>query len=290
MPISFRGGQDKLIWPADRNGEYTVKIGYIVGKSLESKIVQKSPSSSHIVADTTWRKIWSMKVPKKIRNFFWRVCSNSIPTNHLLWRRKLKRTPYCPFCDSSNETPEHMLLLCPWTKCVWFGIDLGYRFNREAITTVYEWYGNIVSDKCSKSEKDSINIMIGYTCWNLWKERCRAVFEHSEPNPNRILEQIRRGVAESMEILKVEKAVNNIQQRGQKWEPPEEGWLKLNCDGAFKDGTEDCGIGAVIRDADAKVIAGLNKSVNTNSSIMAEALAVREGLELAEYENSKAYN
>ncbi|OMO68571.1 hypothetical protein COLO4_29577 [Corchorus olitorius] len=281
MPISYQGGLDKVIWPAERNGEYTVKTGYSVKKSLENRSIQKSPSSSHNIAESTWRKIWSMKVPKKIRNFLWRVCSNSIATNFLLWKRKLKGTPCCPFCENVEETPEHVLLLCPWTKCVWFGIALGCRIDRESVTTFDKWYENIALDKGCKRESDYIYIMVGYTCWNIWKERCKAIFEHKEPDPSKVLDQIRRGVAESMDLLNIDKLVDNIQKRRQQWEPPEEGWLKMNCDGAFKDAEDDSGIGVVIRNEDAKVVAGLNKTVKVNSSLMAESLAVREGLKLA---------
>ncbi|OMP12130.1 reverse transcriptase [Corchorus capsularis] len=281
MPINEEGGQDRLIWPADRNGEYSVKTGYIVKKTQEEKIMKRNPSSSHTVATKTWRIIWSMKVPRKIRSFLWRVCSNSIATNYLLWKRRIKDNPCCPFCLEFDETPEHLLLLCPWTRCVWFGTDLGYKLEKESISTFDTWLENAVSDECSHQEKEQIYIRIGYTCWCIWKERCRAVFELCEPNPGKVNDQIRRGVAESIGLIKVETVAKEIEQKCMNWEPPEDGWLKMNCDGAYNDSSIESGIGVIIRDKDASIVTGLNKTVKACSCQMAEGLAMREGLKLA---------
>ena len=73
---------------------------------------------------------------------------------------------------------------------------------------------------------------------------------------------------------------------GREWKRPAEGWVKINCDGAFKikqgSVTEnEVGIGVVIRNKNREMVAGITKKVLIGSSIEAEAVALREGVWLA---------
>ncbi|OMO69424.1 hypothetical protein COLO4_29062 [Corchorus olitorius] len=67
---------------------------------------------------------------------------------------------------------------------------------------------------------------------------------------------------------------DKIQKESQKWEPPEEGWYKMNCDGAYKEGSDEGGLGIIVRDNEARVIAGMNKVVRSSSCLMTECYAV----------------
>ena len=64
------------------------------------------------------------------------------------------------------------------------------------------------------------------------------------------------------------------------------GWMKVNCNRAFsmiKGETKKCAAGmrVVIRKGDGKVISGVACKVKVCSNIEAEAVAIREGMELA---------
>lgn len=41
--------------------------------------------------------------------------------------------------------------------------------------------------------------------------------------------------------------------RARRWEPPQEGWLKVNVDGAYSESSGEGGIGVIIRDHAAAV-------------------------------------
>ena len=45
----------------------------------------------------------------------------------------------CPMCGEGNETIEHVLLLCEWTKGVWFSSCLGLRLDKNNITIFDVW-------------------------------------------------------------------------------------------------------------------------------------------------------
>ncbi|GAU37398.1 hypothetical protein TSUD_361030 [Trifolium subterraneum] len=65
------------------------------------------------------------------------------------------------------------------------------------------------------------------------------------------------------------------------WEVPEEGWVKVNTDGASK-GEGLAGCGGIIRDHRGSWCGGFAKFVGTGSAIIAELWGVLEGLKLAE--------
>lgn len=73
------------------------------------------------------------------------------------------------------------------------------------------------------------------------------------------------------------------------WDPPPEGWIKINVDGAF-DVSGRAGIGVVIRDTAGQVLLSAWKMITVGTSAEEiEALAIREGLALAsEWENKQA--
>ena len=68
---------------------------------------------------------------------------------------------------------------------------------------------------------------------------------------------------------------------------PEEGWMKVNCDGAFstkEEGNrrEEAGIGVVVRDGNGRVVTGVARKMRLKSGLESEAATLREGVFLAE--------
>jgi ribonuclease HI len=78
------------------------------------------------------------------------------------------------------------------------------------------------------------------------------------------------------------KSLNTIQMgvRWIVWKAPEEGWVKLNTDGASK-GKGLLGCGGIIRDHQGNWCGGFAKFVGTGSALIAELWGVLEGLKLA---------
>ena len=61
----------------------------------------------------------------------------------------------------------------------------------------------------------------------------------------------------------------------------------MNCDGVYKEiikgsRQKSAGIGVIIKDENGRVVTGMSKKVEVNSSLKAEATAMREGILLAE--------
>lgn len=66
------------------------------------------------------------------------------------------------------------------------------------------------------------------------------------------------------------------------WQKPEPGWFKVNTDASFDQAEYISGTGVVIRDHNGRVVAGVARwFADTLDVITAEAMAAKEGLELA---------
>lgn len=78
LPLSCRMVQDEVIWAKDPRGIFSVKSYY---RHIHADYQQASVFS--------WNKIWSLKVPIKVRNFMWRACCNCLPTNSMLRTKRV---------------------------------------------------------------------------------------------------------------------------------------------------------------------------------------------------------
>ena len=80
--------------------------------------------------------IWKLPVTPRISYFIWRACGNYLATNYNLWKKKVRTSAICPICEIGEETVEHALLQCDWTLAVWYGMDIGYKVDRQKITSL----------------------------------------------------------------------------------------------------------------------------------------------------------
>jgi len=96
--------EDKFIWMAEKNGNYSVRSAYRI-------CVTEIADNSHLHIPGKWNLICKLKVPPKIQNFVWRVCRGCFPT----CARLSSRGVHCPIdyflCGSNYEDNIHMLLV-----------------------------------------------------------------------------------------------------------------------------------------------------------------------------------
>lgn len=118
--------------------------------------------------------------------------------------------------------------------------------------------------------------------YELWLARNEARDGKRIAPPHEIMEQVVSHMAEWRAVHDDVKPPRE-QQSKQKWKPPEEGWLKLNSDGAVSRTGNKGGAGAVIRDENGAFHAGLCHIYRgMNDPEMLEVLACRRGLVLAQ--------
>ncbi|GAU25598.1 hypothetical protein TSUD_260320 [Trifolium subterraneum] len=65
------------------------------------------------------------------------------------------------------------------------------------------------------------------------------------------------------------------------WKRPREGWIKLNCDGAFRNSLGLAGCGGLFRDSDGRWIQGYARKIGTCDALCVEMWGMYLGMKLA---------
>lgn len=182
--------EEKRLWPWTKDGNYSIKSGYNWTKSHSFSSSRVSKHSSHQIDNKDWKLIWNIRAVPKVNNFLWRAITNAIPTKLSFFHRKVASNPLCPFCKKFEESIEHIMLLCPWVMCVWFGSLLNYKPNPQLVTTLDSWFlGMVQSLSLLKPCLSNFLSLIAIIVWEIWKERCHALFNGLDPSPARVLQK-----------------------------------------------------------------------------------------------------
>jgi hypothetical protein len=78
-----RNAEDAWAWDGEKHGLYSVKTAYRLLEDEEAQLRQfkeMGASSSVASSNPIWKKLWSLKIPPKVRVFWWRVLNNFLPT------------------------------------------------------------------------------------------------------------------------------------------------------------------------------------------------------------------
>jgi hypothetical protein len=124
--------KDKRVW-GPFSGPYTIAIGYHY-----IAIVPHIPPDPAI-----WKVIWSSKSILKIDIYVWTMTHRGILTSENLRRRAWEGPSRCPLCYQEEETTDHLLLSCIYSKEVW-KLTLGLHpktlvLTQEVITMLQNW-------------------------------------------------------------------------------------------------------------------------------------------------------
>ncbi|KAK2441944.1 TMV resistance protein N [Trifolium repens] len=100
-------------------------------------------------------------------------------------------------------------------------------------------------------------------CWHMWKWRNKTIFEDDFQRPNdptyviiKMVEDIDMCIHHPLNIRHYDTIFIG-------WKRPREGWIKLNCDGAYKDSLGLAGCGGLFRDSDGRWIKGYSRKLGT---------------------------
>ena len=67
---------------------------------------------------------WSIKVPKRVSFFLWKIARGSILTIDNLVQRCLPLVNWCCMCQCDEETVDHLLLHCKFAYVLWSEVFL----------------------------------------------------------------------------------------------------------------------------------------------------------------------
>lgn len=144
-PIGWSNIDDSLLWPIEKNGNYSTKSGY-VSLMDDAKNSSSRPSTSFSHSAASWKGIWEALVPKRVKHFVWRVNHNAIASKLSLFTEKISRDSLCPISKTCEESIEHLFLLCRWTTLLWYGLQICPVPTPFNTTSVSIWLENMILD------------------------------------------------------------------------------------------------------------------------------------------------
>ncbi|XP_057730440.1 uncharacterized protein LOC130945751 [Arachis stenosperma] len=287
-PISLVNKNDHLVWPYRNDGDYSVKSGYQAAKeekdTMEVATLGKASTSQN--SKEIWERIWRLPAPEKVKMFLWKAAHGILPVNASLYQRKITLTPKCSICHEQDETIEHVLLLCPWTRAVWFGSSIQIVPTAYEVKSFENWLIN-TTDKIKKlagDEQEKVLCKLGCICWCIWKARNQHIFQQKKLNPQNTIihsEQIATEYHNATKDLNKDikaRADRNAEKLRITWRPPPRNKIKVNIDAAFQRETGIATTAAVFRDWEGKIITGTSSKFKSISALAAEAQAYREAL------------
>ncbi|RLN03307.1 hypothetical protein C2845_PM13G12070 [Panicum miliaceum] len=112
--------EDVLARNYEKSGMYSTRSAY---RLLKTEQIQEETSKGNetSASDGTWvwRKLWKLKIPPKIRIFWWRAVQNFLPTKMELCRRHVDRDATCSTCGAQEESLFYVVLECPLARSFW---------------------------------------------------------------------------------------------------------------------------------------------------------------------------
>jgi hypothetical protein len=92
--------------------------------------------------------------------------------------------PMCQLCRSQPESALHMLAQCSYSKLVWtalagwLGVQLQTPPSNSSGQLKHWWHSMLTVGTLNHREEQVRMQKLIYVAWNLWKERCRRVFDN----------------------------------------------------------------------------------------------------------------
>lgn len=170
------------------------------------------------------------------------------------------------------------------------------------IDTFQNWlFSLIMTNMGSKRDKNRILSHVAFACWNIWKERCHAIFNQKTVSHLQVIHKINCAHAAFMEASKRSQHVtmgntqsdqaqlDGAHQPCSVWSTPEPSWYKVNVDASWNSITKKGYAATVIRDSNGTFIAARRQSVSVSGVQEAEAKATLEGCNLANNANGLGF-
>lgn len=263
IPLSIRQAEDELIWFLETRGQYSVRSGY---KLLRSMYADNPPND---VEEFLWKSIWQIHAPSKFVNLLWRAARGCLPTREALHRRHISSEVHCPFCLQNIETSIHVLVSCDFAKAAWVKSDVGFFLGGS--TCFKEWL-LMIFKLVPRVNWGKVAAIV----WGVWQQRNKLVWENRSPNMHAAVHGSLAFLSSWVEA----NARNSLSQHVSSatvWSKPPTGWTKCNVDGAIFENSS--AIGAVFRDDHGRTTSAfVRPGLQVSRPEFVEALGVREVL------------
>jgi hypothetical protein len=241
----FRMEGDLIAWNFERNGLSTVRSAYRLLKAEQSQVEAGRLNETSSSTDSLiWKRLWKLRVPPKIRIFWWRAVNNFLPTKANLNRRHVELESFCPTCEAEAETLHHVAFVCPLAKRFWQSVERLMGFKVPDLHPISWVKDALVRGRCI--EKEATILACGV--WSLLTGRNARKHGKSHWDHTAAVHHI-SSMLEDIICSTSERSVVAALPAGRraKWQKLDQGWVKVNTDATFDAATGNGASGAVLR-------------------------------------------
>ncbi|GJN35088.1 hypothetical protein PR202_gb23821 [Eleusine coracana subsp. coracana] len=150
--------EDVHYWRLSLDGRYSAMATY---ESLFQGATQFGP----------WERIWKSCAPPKCRFFLWLVAHKRCWTVDRLARHGLPHKEQCLLCDQEEESIDHLLVSCVFSRQFWFHLfrQVGLQaYSPQPGTTSFFYWCENTSMAANGLAREGINSLIVLGAWILW--------------------------------------------------------------------------------------------------------------------------
>jgi hypothetical protein len=157
---------DKYTWKGAASGKYSAKDTYRM-------LCQGG------ITDGNHEQVWKACVPLKCKIFTWLALRDRLWTYERRFRHGLQdQRSHCFTCLQEEDTVDHILVQCPYSRMVWFRCfqETGLQIEQPQMDSLFEaWWSRVTLNVRERNRRkfDALVILIGRT---LWKQRNARVF------------------------------------------------------------------------------------------------------------------
>lgn len=187
-----------------------------------------------------------MNIPHKVQIFECRACKDFLPCLNNLSRRRDEVDTRCKFCPAPIEDLSHTLYYCPDIKESWppfLGLISSEASPNLTFLELVKW----VKSKGNAEEFERFFVIT----WSLWGRHNKRLFEGKNESP---LTTIGRAIS----YCRLHAEALTVPSRDLRllshWQPPPQGYFKVNVDGVLFLDYKAVGIGVILRDSSGEVL------------------------------------
>ncbi|KAE8797985.1 Alanyl-tRNA synthetase [Hordeum vulgare] len=271
IPLRRGGGEDFLAWAHEKSGNYSVKSAYraLLNRNEQQALGEGSGTGTSVDQTHMWKALWSLKVVPKVRVFWWRVMRDILPDEKTLQYRHIRDVSLCKLCRAHEEDLEHALIHFSHARQFWDKARLVLDVKLQRLHPS-SWAGDILCGSMFTTKERATIITI---MWSIWSSRNRWTHDGEKFDPVSSIKLTREALA-LLDVPKQQAAMLS----GHGWRPPELDQVKINTDAAVRFLEEKSGAGGVARSQTALMGAWCKPHLGVTDPMIAEALALRDGV------------
>ncbi|XP_026378604.1 uncharacterized protein LOC113273050 [Papaver somniferum] len=209
----------------------------------------EAESSGHGDNNFPSKFFWRVKkVAPKIKTFIWSAIHNELAVVGKISQHVAGVPIECVICKAETKTVHHLLFECHFAQAAWFASPMGLRPQGNSQTELSHLMIN-----WSNTDDNAHSAVLGMAiCWAIWKVRNSKVFYKKTTNIKGTLKLAFRWFNLYYNIIVENDVIETLStpiptELMATWNPPQELYVKINVDAAWKDDFYACA--AIIRDS-----------------------------------------